>query len=221
MSVGDLLDTSDFGANPDLFTEQAVEDRWIELSAMVDDLPMPFFYVPGNNELRNGQLEEVWLRRFGRTYYHFLYQDVLFIVLNSEDPPASPAGAISDVQLEWLRRILAENGDVRWTFLFLHRPMWFSPDHPAWTAVEEALGSRARTVFGGHFHGYSRSEVNGHIYYGLATTGGASALSGVADGEFDHVVWVTMTDQGPRLVNLMLDGMWGDDPAAEAGKRSH
>lgn len=217
ISVGDLLDTSDFGGTPDLLTEATAEERWTAFDGMVEDLPMPFFYVGGNNDLRTGLMEEVWRRRFGRTYYHFVHRDVLLIVLDSEDPPGDPMGAMSDGQLAWLRNTLAENEDVRWTFLFLHKPMWLLPDHPVWTVVEEALGSRPRTVFGGHFHGYSRTEVDGHVYYGLATTGGGSDLSGVAEGQFDHVVWVNMTDHGPRISNLMLDGIWGDDPPTEIG----
>jgi hypothetical protein len=218
MSVGDLVDTGDFGMNPDLFTEEALEQRWAEVSSWVGALPMPFFFVGGNNELRTDAMEEVWARQLGPTYYHFLYQDVLFIVLNSEEPPGDPMGGMGDAQLEWLREVLTENLDVRWTFLFLHKPMWELTDHPAWMAVEEALGDRPRTAFGGHAHRYSRSEVDGHVYYRLATTGGGSDLSGIAEGQFDHLAWVTMTDQGPRVSNLMLDGIWGDDPVTEVGK---
>ena len=41
----------------------------------------------------------------------------------------------------------------------------------------------------------------------LATTGGSSTLSGVPEGRFDHFVWVTMTEKGPVLANLLLDGV--------------
>lgn len=218
ISVGDLLDTSDFNQTPDLLTPEAVRDRWTEFQGMMDDLSMPFFFVGGNNDLRSDAMVEAWVHRFGRTWYHFRYRDVLFLALNSEDPPGNGRGSMSEDQLTWLRRILAENEDVRWTFLFLHKPMWLLPDHPVWAAVEEALGDRPRTAFGGHFHGYSRTEVHGQVYYGLATTGGGSELTGVAEGQFDHVVWVTMTEEGPRISNLLLDGIWGDDPASEVGQ---
>lgn len=217
MSVGDLVDTGDWGESPELFTAEALEERWADFDRMVDSLPMPFFYVGGNNGLRTQAMEEVWLRRLGGTYYHFVYQDVLFLVLNSEDPPGDGLGGMSDAQLGWLQETLAEHVDVRWTFLFVHKPMWQLPDHPDWSVVEEALGDRPRTAFGGHAHRYRRSEVGHHVYYGLATTGGGSALAGVAERQFDHVVWVTMTDQGPRVSNLLLDGIWGDDPPTEAG----
>ncbi len=52
----------------------------------------------------------------------------------------------------------------------------------------------------------------------LGTTGGGSRLRGPQFGEFDHVVWVTMTDQGPIIANLMLDGIWDEDVATEESK---
>ena len=30
-------------------------------------------------------------------------------------------------------------------------------------------------------------------------------------GEFDHIVWVTMTKDGPRIANLMLDGIYDEN----------
>jgi len=215
ISVGDLLDTSDFGGTPDLITPEMARERWRKLSETTQGRLMPFFYVGGNNDLRTATMEEVWQELFGPTYYHFLYENVLFIVLNSEDPPGSPPGSMSEAQLAWLQGILAENEDVRWTFLFVHKPLWLYPEPSAWTAIERLLGNRPRTAFGGHMHEYSRTEINGNLYLGLATTGGASDLSGVASGSFDHLVWVTMTDAGPQITNLMLDGIWGDSPLTE------
>jgi hypothetical protein len=93
--------------------------------------------------------------------------------------------------------------------------MWI--DQPSeWQPVEQVLGYRPRTVFAGHHHVYKVTTIDGFSYYSLATTGGVSSLGGPADGEFDHLVWVTMTDDGPRVVNLMQDGVWGDNPVAEA-----
>src|SRR5207302_155571 len=42
-------------------------------------------------------------------------------------------------------------------------------------------------------------------------TGGGSRLRGVKYGEFDHVVWVTMKNNGPTLANLMLDGIYSEN----------
>ncbi|GAH98662.1 unnamed protein product, partial [marine sediment metagenome] len=52
-------------------------------------LEMPFFYVPGNHDLREVKgsriLKKKWHERLGRTYYHFKYNDVLFLCVSTED----------------------------------------------------------------------------------------------------------------------------------------
>jgi hypothetical protein len=36
-------------------------------------------------------------------------------------------------------------------------------------------------------------------------------LSGVKNGAFDHIMWVTMTDQGPIIANIALSGLYDED----------
>ncbi len=82
--------------------------------------------------------------------------------------------------------------------------------------MEQLLKGRGYTVFNGHVHSYLKTTRAGQNYYRLATTGGSSGLSGIPSGQFDHVVWVTMTDNGPIIANLALDGIAGDNPPKEA-----
>jgi hypothetical protein len=102
---------------------------------------------------------------------------------------------------------------VRWTLVFLHKPMWVFNDGSTngWQEVEKLLAGRPYTVFAGHVHRYQKFIRNGQNYYQLATTGGASRLRGPEYGEFDHIVWVTMKPNGPVLANLMLDGIYKED----------
>jgi hypothetical protein len=215
MSVGDLIDTWDETEDARLNDPNEIESRWNGFLDIIADLEMPFFCVGGNNDFGNVELKSAWRDRFGHTYYSFVYHDVLFIVLDSDDPPGSFDGRLSDVQIDWLTATLARQPNVRWTFLFLHRPMWID-NVSEWQRAEEVLGNRPRTVFAGHHHVYKVTSIDGFFYYSLATTGGVSSLSGPANGRFDHLGWVTMTDDGPRVANLMQDGVWGDNPVAEA-----
>jgi hypothetical protein len=82
--------------------------------------------------------------------------------------------------------------------------------------VEQALKDRKYTVFAGHIHHYGKYVRNERAYYMLGTTGGGSRLRGASFGEFDHATWVTMTEKGPRLVNLLIDGILPDDVSTEA-----
>lgn len=217
MSVGDLIEG---------YTEDRarIDDEWKEFNSFVAGLEMPFFYVPGNHDISNNLMTPIWQEQFGRTYYHFTYHDVLFITLNSEDPPGytvgkAKTGRVGPEQLAWLKQTLADNRDVRWTLVFIHKPMWQYGEKTNWAEVADALGDRKHTVFAGHHHKYQVDHNGPHTYYSLATTGGGSKLEGPQAGRFDHVMWVTMTPDGPRLANLMLDGIWTDDPVAEAKEK--
>ncbi len=208
MSVGDLIEG---------YTDEPVvlAREWDEFEGLVDRLQMPFFYVPGNHDMSNAVMAETWQSRFGPSFYHFTYKGVLFLALNSElfgmvhDPKTPLPGPWTQAdQMVFAERVLAENPDVRWTFLFLHQPLWDYPRvHPDWQKLEALLTERPHTVFAGHFHRYTEQKRGGHQYIALATTGGGSRLRGTVWGEFDQVAQVTMTEKGPVIANLRLDGI--------------
>jgi 3',5'-cyclic AMP phosphodiesterase CpdA len=206
VSVGDLVQGA---ADPNKFNAQ-----WKEFNGFIVKLQMPFFYVPGNHDLSNEKMDEKWREMFGRRYYHFVYKNVLFLLLNTEDPGgAKGRGQFSAEQVTYAKRVLADNKDVRWTLVYFHRPIWHNKDleKTGWPALEDALQGRRFTVFAGHEHIYQREVRKGSKFYTFATTGGISKLRGTPMGEFDHIVWVTMKDDGPILANLMMEGIFPDD----------
>jgi hypothetical protein len=210
--VGDLIQ----GKTKD---EAKIKQQWRELHGFIAKLEMPFFYVPGNHDITNKVMEEIWKQQLGRRYYHFVYKTVLFLLLDTEDPPGKGAH-LSDKQLEYVRKTLAANRKVRWTIVLLHQPFWTYANvgKSGFLEVEKALAGRPYTVFAGHLHRYQRFIRNGQRYYMLATTGGGSRLRGVPFGEFDHIVWVTMKSGGPVLANLMMEGIFPDDPGAAVAR---
>ena len=220
VSVGDLIDG--YTQNKDEIAKQ-----WREFQTYTSRLQMPFFYVPGNHDLANKVLDAVWKEKFGRSYYEFVYRDVLFLALNSEDVPGTEPGTITATQLAWLEKTLADNASVRWTLVFVHRPLWIEGDlkKSGWSEVERLLAKRKHTVFAGHVHRYQKSIRNGANYYMLATTGGGSRLRGVEYGEFDHIGWVTMKKTGPIFANILLDGILREDlatiPTDEEGVKDY
>ncbi len=211
MSVGDLIEghSEDPG-------QWALE--WSEFESKVDELQMPFFFCPGNHDITNVPMSKNWQRKFGRSYYSFRYRDVLFLVLNSEEPrPKGQLYQFGPQQQQWVRETLRRNGDVRWTFVFFHKPVWrtayVDPGDHGFAPIEEALQANDRpyTVFVGHEHNYAKFVRNGREYYMLATTGGSSKMRGTEFGEFDHVAWVTMRERAPIIANVLLDGVQPND----------
>ena len=229
---------------------EALIAEWKEIDASVAKLNMPFFYVAGNHDIGDSASLEVWRERLGPTYYHFVYKDVLFLCMDTDDPPQAPhdwelegiakvqelkeshpeqanslkrelltrvkedaltgkayVAAFSDTQIDYFKEVIANHPDVRWTFLFVHRPVWqASPQSEMFKEIEAALADRRYTVFSGHAHTYEHQLRQGMDYIRLSTTGGTWMLD--PPGNFDHVAWVTMTDKGPVVANITLDGIF-------------
>ena len=75
------------------YSHQATElnTEWNEADSWLNVLDMPFFRTPGNHDIANETAREVWLNRYGATYYYFVYKSVLFMVLDTEyNRPAPP-----------------------------------------------------------------------------------------------------------------------------------
>ena len=217
ISVGDLI----AGYTED---QARLDHEWDELEQFIDELETPFFYAVGNHDMSNAVMADTWQRRFGPSYYRFVYKDVLFLVLNSElfgmvsDPESAVPGPWTQAeQLDFIERSLAEHPEPRWTIVVIHQPLWdYATVRGDWPQVEEMLGERDYTVFAGHFHRYVKHVRNDRKYFTLATTGGGSNLRGPVYGEFDHIAWITMTDNGPRIANLLLDGIHDENVSTAA-----
>lgn len=78
LSIGDLID----GGTEDS-TQLAKE--WDSFDQRTAKLNMPFFYLGGNHDLTNPTMRTFWKNRFGPRYYYFLYENVLFLMMDSED----------------------------------------------------------------------------------------------------------------------------------------
>ncbi len=208
MSVGDLVQ----GYLPD---EAELVRQWDEFDAMANQFTMPFFRVPGNHDMSSTKQEEIWRTRFGKSFYSFVYKDVLFLCLNTEDPYRTDSwSSISEAQMDMIKRALEENPNPRWIFAFMHRPIWAKcpearPD--LWEPIEKLLEGKPHTVIAGHNHMYGKHDVNGLEYYTLGVTGGMKDFWGTTYGAVDQVMWVAMNGGKPDIVNLTLDGILKDD----------
>ncbi len=78
LSVGDLIE----GGTEEL---NQLDNEWSAFNRKISAAQAPFFYVGGNHDLTNITMRNNWIERYGKRYYHFIYKDVLFLVLDSED----------------------------------------------------------------------------------------------------------------------------------------
>ncbi len=193
----------------------------------------------GNHDLTGELLREVWQERLGPRYYHFVYKDVLFLVLDTEDNPVErmreieqarlsaieiyktkgeaafeeteywsmperTAGTIGPEQSAYFLQAIGENTDVRWTFLFLHKPAWEREGDEAFAAIEQALADRPYTVFYGHTQFLGHTARNGRDYINLATTGGEQYPE--KGRSVDHLTLVTVDDE-VTIALLLMEGI--------------
>jgi len=246
INVGDLIE----GYSDD---KAELNEEWNESDAMLNKLNMPFFHTAGNHDIANGMAQQVYIDRFGATHYYFVYKNVLFVVLDSEDPPRTapdgikekldtynrlqtedPAAAkkmlaefmsdesvvaglaqpvvFSDDQMNFIKNSLAQNSNVRWTFLFLHEPAWEKPSE-SFKAIQQILKGRDHTFIAGHLHYYDYDDIDGNEHITMGPAGASFHQDG--PGNVDHIMWVTMTNKGPQMGNIALKGIFdrkGLDP---------
>ena len=229
ITVGDLIQGG--AGNRDV---QKLKGQWKEFNSFIEGFDMPFFYLPGNHDLGNEVADQIWDEMFGVRYYSFVYEDVLFLCLNTQGGPGSKPALLQDEQIEWALKELEKQAEVRWTLVFMHQPLRLMEEgilihregkkelrktKTGWPKVAKALKGRKHTVFAGHIHHYAKYQRNGTSFYTLGTTGGGSKLRGVDFGEFDHATWVTMTDEGPKMANLAIEGIMKDDVTTESHQK--
>lgn len=201
LCVGDLIEG---------YTKNSTEvnRQWDEFNTILSDLQMRFFYLPGNHDISNSMMRNQWMERYGRAYYHFKYQDVLFLAFDTND---GDSVMLSPEQIDYFKQVLQDNQDVRWTMVFMHHPIWNYREFNGFTAIEDLLKDRPYTVYAGHNHRYHQTQRQERNYYILATTGGGSRLHGPKFGQYDHITWITMTPEGPKMVNMQLEGLLEHD----------
>ena len=78
LSVGDLIEGE--SVNKDSLAQE-----WDSFDARASKATAPVFYVGGNHDLTGMALREVWEDRLGKRFYHFVYKNVLFLALDTED----------------------------------------------------------------------------------------------------------------------------------------
>ncbi|MBO5822467.1 MAG: metallophosphoesterase [Lentisphaeria bacterium] len=210
ISVGDFIE----GGCMEDFSASFLQKQWDYIKPEIEKSVQPFFYVAGNHDYAPpGAMAhscDLWNSMFGVSYYYFIYKETLFICLNS----SYAASGIGEEQLQWALKVIKENVDVRWTFVFLHKPAcWLEEE---FAQIEEALYERNYTVISGDKHAYTKYVRNGRKYFMLGTSGGGDTIvaqgkRGVNWGEFDHITWVSMCGDRPEFTNIALDGIYDEN----------
>ena len=109
---------------------------WNQVENELSQLGMNSYYIMGNHD-NNSVGQAVFKKKHGGAYYSFVYENELFIVLNSTESDRS----ISSTQLDFLDDVFS-NTDAHWerAFIFFHEVIWNS--HEKYRLVRSNSRSR-------------------------------------------------------------------------------
>lgn len=213
LHVGDLIQ----GFSKD---KAEINRQWDEVIQDLDSFSLPFYAVPGNHDIMNEPMKTVWTSRFGPSWYHFRKSNVLFVCIDTEDPPAASGGGMSDRQfddhLETIR--VAQRNPPTHIFVVMHRPLW-KTDNANFAKLEKELQSLPVTYIAGHYHAYELTRKNGTDYLQVGTSGGAHGNRGPEIGSFDHITRVEMRGSTPVITPLSLSGIHPVDIATRESRQ--
>ncbi len=188
ISTGDLL----YG-NDDTLDQYKQEIVWMK--PLLNELPCPFFNVPGNHEINNRpDFMAEYEKNLGPLYGKFEYGGWRFIAVCTEIPAPKPT--VFGDQLLWLNN---EFSTSQPTFTYEHHPVFERPTNK--DTEEEACVSNAaelhqlyqkggvKIAFEGHDHCFN-AQVHDGIQYIIAGGSGAPLDAVPTDGGFFHFVLV-------------------------------
>jgi len=93
VNVGDLIEGGDLG-------HEQLHLQWDAFDQRTQRARAPVFHAGGNHDLTGIDLRQIWDQRFGSKYYYFIYKNVLFLVLDTEDNPPDFQRYIHEIRLQ-------------------------------------------------------------------------------------------------------------------------
>ena len=209
-----------FGVLTGDIVKSAIEKNWNIVDSELAGLDCPIYFAVGNHDMSDRELFE---HRYGPTYFSFLHDADLFIVLD----PNLDHWNISGEQLAFLRTALDQNKKAEHIFIFAHQLLWWTGDNNYrrvrpnstdgradstnfWSEVEPLLKSAGKEVylFGGDIGAHPGDESFMYDQYANLHF----IASGMGGGLRDNFVICSIHEDGS--VSFDLIALNGDDKGA-------
>jgi len=187
----------------DIVSPGPTSQDWDEIDADIDDLGLPVYFAVGNHDMENRSLFE---SRYGSTYYSFVYENDLFIVLD----PNIDAWNITGDQLDFLKNTInnkAASSDH--IYVFFHQILWKEIDNQFSYISWNSDAGRAATVnFWSTVMPLFRSLCNEVVMF--AGDLGASWSSNVTYDRFDNITLIASGMGDPDGENFIVVNVAND-----------
>ncbi|SYZ72518.1 hypothetical protein TRIP_C20633 [Candidatus Zixiibacteriota bacterium] len=184
-------------------TDTAVlESEWREYLEIVKPLTMPLYLTPGNHDITYDTALATYEKYAGKPYRSFDAEGLHFVILDNSR--WETVQTLPGEQIDWLISDLSRNKGAKGTFVFYHKPFWYSgvarqlPD--TLHNIFKKFGVTA--VFSGHFHIYYSGRYDGILYTDVGSSGGETDPG--PTGLQYHFVWVTVDKNGVEVAPIKL-----------------
>lgn len=205
---------------------KASEKDWDEVDEDVAMLEDPVHFAPGNHDVGNPTERALFEARYGDTYFRFVHQQDLFIILD----PNLDGWDISGDQLAFLKNTLdTYQHQVDNIYVFFHQMLWWSPNNifrlirtnslqgrkdsiNFWSEVEPLFHDLPNQVLmcAGDVGAINGWLFDPYMYYQYDNM--TFIASGMGNGVSDNIVIIeVMSDKSLRYRLYALNG---DDPDA-------
>jgi hypothetical protein len=148
LSIGDNIE----GLTHNL---DALHAMWNEFDTVVNQSPIPFIPVPGNHDVFNDTLRQLYLQRYGRDYFYFVYDNVLFLGLDTDEAPP----AMTSEREASIEKMLGDLG----------KKAALNPDQPVamgagarFCGEEKSVGDHAANYLSDHQVEYFEKVIDQH-----------------------------------------------------------
>jgi len=123
----------------DIVWEPSIE-AWNNVDRDINEIGKPIYFAMGNHDAIDRDLFE---SRYGDTYFHFIYNQDLFIILD----PNLDSWNISGEQLIYLTSVLENNyQSVDHIFVFFHQLLWWTPNNIYKNIKFNSIAGRADSI---------------------------------------------------------------------------
>ncbi len=124
--------------------------------------------------------------------------------------------SIGEQQMDFIRQVLENNKDAKWTFVNMHKPGWKSVS-AEYRELLDMLSGRPYTIFAGHLHSLEYEQGGDCERIQMGRTGGLVHGDGTEARDENMLLWVTVRGGKPFYRVIHMDGI--RDIAAYAPKQ--
>jgi hypothetical protein len=188
INIGNLIDCS----TDDTI---AVKRQWNDVDAQLNQLGCPFYYVPGDCDIRDSISARIYEQKTGAgRYYSFDYGNSHFIIIDNSTTAWATLSQANTAQYIWLVQDLESHSDADHIFVFLNTPAYLNAVQTNTECPLMALFAQhcVQTVFSGALRSYMYLNSDNTEYIVVPSAGAATADNDFARGHFYGYVYVTV-----------------------------